>query len=359
MENRGLLFIPDISGFTRFVNEVEIEHSRFIIQQLLDLLIKANEIGLEISEIEGDAILFYKFGEPQKLESLYKQVEKMFREFHQHLISYDNRKICQCKACISAVDLTLKVITHYGEFTPLTVQRFNKLIGKDVIVAHQLLKNDIAQHEYWLVTNELLQDKQPAQFARWMHWDSGTKQTENGEISFQYTQLGSLKNDIPLPSTQPDISDKIKMLSVSKDYAIDIKTLCYTIVHFEFRHLWYAGIKAIDEVEHFLPGIGSHHRHMLENGETELMYISSFVYDPEGKTIFSETSEKDKRSVYFIAEKTGEHSSRFTLEIYFQPNVIKQTLFNLLEKKKKEQELQQSLQRLDKVLKEMIVPLEF
>ena len=359
MENRGLLFIPDISGFTRFVNEVEIEHSRFIIQQLLEVLIRANEVGLEISEIEGDAILFYKFGEPQELELLYKQVEKMFRAFHQYLNSYDNRKICQCKACISAADLTLKVVTHYGEFTPLSVQRFNKLIGKDVIVAHQLLKNDIAQHEYWLVTKELLQDRQPTEFTQWMHWDSSTKQTESGEISFHYTQLGALKDEIPLPSTQPEIANKIKMLSVSEDYAIDIKTLCYTVVHFEFRHLWYAGIKAIDEVEHFLPGIGSRHRHVLENGKVEMMYISNFVYNPEGKTVFSETNEKDKSTISFIAEKTGEHSSRLTLDIYFQPGIIKQALFNRLEKKKKEQELQQSLQRLDKVLKEMIVPLEF
>jgi len=357
MENRGLLFIPDISGFTKFVNDVEIEHSRFIIQQLLEVLIKANDAGLEISEIEGDAILFYKFGEPQKLESLYKQVEKMFQAFHQYLIAYDNRKICQCKACISAVDLSLKVITHYGEFTPLNVQRFNKLIGKDVIVAHQLLKNDIPQHEYWLVTTEL--DKEPTEFTKWMHWDSSTKQTENGEISFHYTQLGPLKKEILPAFTQPDIDKKTKMLSVSKDYAIDIKTLCYTVVHFEFRHLWYPGIKAIDEVEHFLPGIGSRHRHVLENGKTELMYISSFVYDPEGKTIFSETNEKDKNTFRFIAEKTGEHSSRLTLETYFQSNIIKQALFNRLEKKKKEKELQQSLERLDKVLKEMIVPLEF
>ena len=63
MENKGLLFIPDISGFTRFVNETEIEHSRLIIQELLEILINANQIGLEVSEIEGDAILFYKFGE--------------------------------------------------------------------------------------------------------------------------------------------------------------------------------------------------------------------------------------------------------------------------------------------------------
>ena len=89
------------------------------------------------------------------MRALYTQVEKMFRAFHQYLVAYDHHKICQCKACISAVDLTLKVITHYGEFTPLRVQQFDKLFGEDVIVAHQLLKNDIPQHEYWLVTKDL------------------------------------------------------------------------------------------------------------------------------------------------------------------------------------------------------------
>ena len=357
MENRGLLFIPDISGFSKFVNEVEIEHSRFIIQQLLDLLINANDSGLEISEIEGDAILFYKFGEPEQLSVLYNQVEKMFRAFHQYLVAYDNRKICQCKACISAVDLTLKVISHYGEFTPLNVQQFNKLIGKDVIVAHQLLKNDIPKHEYWLVTKDL--DDHPAELTQWMHWDKSSKETERGEVGFSYTQLTSLKKDIQKPSIQPELSKKIKVLSVSRDYDVDIKTLCYSVVHFEFRHQWHVGIKAIDEVEHFLPGIGSRHRHVLDNGKTESMYISSFDYDPEGKTIFSETNERDKTSLCFVAEKTGEHRSRLILELYHQPNILKLVLFNSLEKKKKEQEFRLSLERLDKVVKEMVVPLEF
>ena len=70
MDNKGLLFIPDISGFTRFINETEIEHSRLIIQELLELLINANEMGLEISEIEGDAILFYKNGELPDVSAL-------------------------------------------------------------------------------------------------------------------------------------------------------------------------------------------------------------------------------------------------------------------------------------------------
>ena len=136
MQNKGLLFIPDISGFTRFVNETEIEHSRLIIEELLEILISANQIGLEVSEIEGDAILFYKFGESPDLEALYRQVEKMFCEFHKSIVAYDHRRFCQCKACISAIDLSLKVITHYGEFTGYNVRNFKKLIGKDIIVAH-------------------------------------------------------------------------------------------------------------------------------------------------------------------------------------------------------------------------------
>ena len=81
MENRGLLFIPDISGFSRFVNAVEIEHSRFIIQQLLEVLIQANDSGLTISEIEGDAILFYKFGEPAALLLCTTRSQRCFGRF--------------------------------------------------------------------------------------------------------------------------------------------------------------------------------------------------------------------------------------------------------------------------------------
>ncbi|MFO7446435.1 MAG: DUF2652 domain-containing protein [Ignavibacteriaceae bacterium] len=127
MENKGLLFIPDISGFTRFVNETEIGHSRLIIQELLEILINANNMGLEISEIEGDAILFYKYGDYPDMEELYKQVEKMFCEFNRHLLAYEHRRYCWCKACVSAINLRLKIITHYGEFTSYNVKNFKNL----------------------------------------------------------------------------------------------------------------------------------------------------------------------------------------------------------------------------------------
>lgn len=359
MEHKGLLFIPDISGFTRFVNAIEIEHSRHIIQQLLEVLINANETGLEISEIEGDAILFYKFGEPLELEVLYKQVEKMFCAFHQHLQAYDHRKICQCKACVSAVDLTLKVITHYGEFTTYNVKQFNKLIGKDVIVAHQLLKNDINQHEYWLVTQSL-SGRPPEGPAQWMEWETASKQTESGEIPFHYTQLGPLKEIVPPePVLQPHFTNKVKVISVSRDYAVDIKTLCYTVVHFEFRHQWQVGLKAVDEVEHFLPGVGSRHRHVLENGQEEMMYTSSFSYNPESKIQFSETAEKNKASTFYTVEKLTDHTTRLTVDYYLPRNLFRQALFALTKKAEKEKQLVQSLQNLEPLVKKMVLPLEF
>ena len=358
MENQGLLFIPDISGFTRFVNEIEIGHSRHIIQQLLEVLINANETGLEISEIEGDAILFYKFGAPLELAALYKQVERMFCAFHRHLIAYDHRKICQCRACVSAIDLTLKVITHYGEFTTYQVKNFHKLIGKDVILAHQLLKNDIAQHEYWLVTDNLLHGP-PPDLRQWMKWDASTKQTETGSVAFHYTQLGQLKNEIPPePETRNALSGKTKLLSASKEYDVDIKTLCFTVVHFEFRHLWQEGLKAVDEVAHFLPGVGSRHRHLLENGQEVFMYTSSFSYNPEDKIQFSETDEKRKCVTYYTIEKAG-NRSRLTIDFYLPKSLLQQLYFKIRERPAMERRLRRSLEKLQPIAEQMILPLEF
>lgn len=195
MKQNGLLFIPDISGFTQFINSVELKHSQHIIGELLETLLDANQMGLTVSEVEGDAILFYKLGDSPDLEVTYKQVEKMFLSFHKHLEWYESRRTCHCKACMSAINLSLKVVTHYGEFTEYKIKDYLKLIGKDVIVAHQLLKNDIPQHEYWLITNDLSKGKMPRKFTPTMKWDHGTKQLDDNEISFHFAQLGYLKSN--------------------------------------------------------------------------------------------------------------------------------------------------------------------
>ena len=355
MENKGLLFIPDISGFTRFVTETEIGHSRLIIQELLELLINNNEIGLEVSEVEGDAILFYKFGEAPSLESIYKQVEKMFCAFHRNLIIYDNRRYCQCQPCVSATGLTLKVITHFGEFTGYNVKNFSKLIGKDVIVAHQLLKNDIPQHEYWLVTKNLAADKPPADFAEWMKWISSSRQTETGNIPFHYTQLSELKKKIEVdPLELPDMSKKEKVISLTSEYDTDIITLFHATGDFNFRHRWLEGVKKVEEVAHYLPRVGMRCRCILENGES-INYASSYQYTPE-KIEFSETEESTGRVTYYILEKLEEKKSRLVLEYYIEKNTLGSFLFKLNKKNKLEVKLKKSLVNLQALAKEILLP---
>ncbi|MCF0071322.1 DUF2652 domain-containing protein [Dyadobacter sp. CY261] len=359
MENRGLIFIPDISGFTRFMHEIEIEHGRHIIQELLETLVNANQIGLEISEIEGDAILFFKFGEAPELEVLYKQVERMFCDFHKYIIAYDNRRFCQCKACISAVNLTLKVVAHYGEFTTYQVKNFSKLIGKDIIVAHQLLKNDIEQHEYWLVTQNLLNGQQPNGFTDWMTWHSGSKTTENEQIPFAYTQIGLLKDSIP-PYEPPLLEplEKVKMTSVSMEYDTDIKKMFFTSGHLELRHRWQDGVKSIEELDHFLPGIGSRHRRVSNDGET-ILYASGFSYDPDSRVVFSESDENRTGTLYFVLEKLGDTRTRLSLEYYLKKDLLKQLTFRLFKKDKMEESFRKSLVNLKALLPEIVVPVDF
>ncbi|MDB5231429.1 MAG: hypothetical protein JWN76_2234, partial [Chitinophagaceae bacterium] len=89
-------------------------------------------------------------------------------------------------------NLTLKVITHYGEFKEYKIRNFRKLIGKDIIIAHQLLKNNISNHEYWLITNSVVENT-PNIIRPGMQWNKGIKQVNQTEISFHFVQLGTLK----------------------------------------------------------------------------------------------------------------------------------------------------------------------
>ncbi len=354
MATSGLLFIPDISGFTRFINQTEIEHSRLIIQELLELLINANETGLEISEIEGDAILFYKYGTPPDPEALYRQVEKMFCEFHRNLMIYEQTRYCQCAACQSASDLTLKIITHYGEFTGYTVKNFNKLIGKDIIIAHQLLKNDIDQHEYWLITDNLIQKVMPSALPDTVQWQNSFKQTETGSVPFQYALLSELRNRLSTePIPPPDLSSKQKVFSATDNYATDIITMFHASGAFNHRHKWLEGVVKVEEVNHFLPRVGMKCRVIMKNGAITT-YAASYRYSPE-RIEFTETDEMKKNVTYYLLEKVSNRVTKFTLE-YYIPKQFGSRLSYLIGKKwKLEKTLKRSMQNLHGVVKELYV----
>ena len=148
---KGTVFIVDISGYTRFIKETSNADGTKIIKKLLTSIIKSNSLSFQISEIEGDAILFYQFGKPVAVKKILNQFEKMLAAF--------NAQIKKLKIVFPEVkDLSIKVVVHYGLMSIYEIGRFFKLFGKPLVDAHRLLKNSIPSNTYVLITNEYLQE---------------------------------------------------------------------------------------------------------------------------------------------------------------------------------------------------------
>lgn len=195
MENNGLIFIPDISGFTKFVTQTEIEHSQMIITKLLELIINLNHMDLNLSEIEGDAVLFYKKGNRPEVVDVIEQAKKMFIDFHQFLQGMEGEKRCTCNACTSAPGLSLKFITHYGIINEVKIHNFTKILGSDVILAHRLLKNNIPHSEYLLLTDNYIKEFESNKIKpeSWMEFIKTVEEYENfGAVESHYLPLTPL-----------------------------------------------------------------------------------------------------------------------------------------------------------------------
>jgi class 3 adenylate cyclase len=85
MPDYATIFIPDISGYTEFLSKTELDHSSHIINELLELLAESNNTDCTLSEVEGDALLFYRKGKPIAFDEMTQQCLGMFQNFHSKL----------------------------------------------------------------------------------------------------------------------------------------------------------------------------------------------------------------------------------------------------------------------------------
>jgi hypothetical protein len=150
----GIILIPDFNGFTEFVFNTKLYTGEYIVRQLLSILIDMNDQYFEISEIEGDAILFYRYDQNPSYQKISKLLWNMQYAF--------NKKTAELSEALStSIDLSLKFIVHYGKFSQYTIGSFRKLYGKTVIEAHQMLKNELAeQPSYVLFSDSFLEQIQ-------------------------------------------------------------------------------------------------------------------------------------------------------------------------------------------------------
>lgn len=192
-----LICIPDISGFTEFMSETDFDLSSKVIPTLLNNIIYSNEIGLKVSEIEGDAVLFYKSGEMPSLTNLIKQCVYFYTEFYKQMDILREKYRDSKDATVIPEILGLKIILHYGAEVALTkVGTRIKLFGEDLIVAHRLLKNDIKMDEYLLLSQGLTDYYKRNNLNEDFEWarlkESSTIYDHVGEIKYSYIDLKPL-----------------------------------------------------------------------------------------------------------------------------------------------------------------------
>jgi len=327
MDSRGnlsLLFIPDISGFTKFVTINEINHSQHIIAELLEIIIDSDELGLTVSEIEGDAVLFYEYRKVPPVDKILTQTKKTFLAFHNHLKRYERDRVCECGACSTASQLSLKIIAHTGNITLINVKDHKKPYGPDVILVHRLLKNKIKENEYLLFTDHSfgkLKESDLESYKDWAKITGGSTSYEDlGEISYKYIPLSPLYDHVTAP--EPVTPRKKISGPIVKEIYIERPPdeLFELISSLELRPQWTRNLEQIDFDRRKVNRVGTEHVCVLDGKELKFETVTNdFGEDKQvyGERLMNAPLMKEVTN-YFIFEARGS-GTKLRVESHYFP----------------------------------------
>jgi hypothetical protein len=143
---RGYLFIADITGYTSYLSTTELDHARSTLQDLLNLLLREIRSPLQVSKLEGDAVLaFTPDGAFARGQTLVEMVEGIYGSYRRALELMTLNTTCTCRACANIDKLDLKFCVHHGEYAKQSIGQFVELVGTDVNLVHRLLKNGVVE----------------------------------------------------------------------------------------------------------------------------------------------------------------------------------------------------------------------
>lgn len=144
---RGCLIIADISGYTKYLTGVELDHSTDILADLINTIVNQMRGTFTLAKLEGDAIFSYA-ADPDDLSegpSLVTTIEGCYFGFRRRQAVIDRATTCTCDACSKIPTLNLKFVVHHGSYVVHEVAGSRELVGPDVILAHRLLKNEVKE----------------------------------------------------------------------------------------------------------------------------------------------------------------------------------------------------------------------
>ncbi len=323
-QTQSLICIPDISGYTHFIQQTEISHSKHIISELLEVIINSNKLELEVAEVEGDAVFFYREDFIPTPEELSDQIKIMFINFNAHLESYEHYRICHCGACSTASNLGLKFVVHLGTFDFTMINKRNKPYGKDVILAHRLLKNSIDHSEYLLLTDNMFEvfpaDSPVLKNEFKEIFKGSTNYKELGEISYRYILLTPLHDEVrELPTKVHPYKYKNPvrysgLINASKDKVYEIAS------NLEYRSKINKDASEFKYEIERVNRVGFVHECVISNRNYRIQTVSNDFGD--NRLVYGELVEKTfaarKMYSYTILEDHGS-GTKLQYEVHLEP----------------------------------------
>lgn len=157
----GILVIPDISGYTQFMqmSAFALAHAQYAISALLNSMIDAAEGVLATAKIEGDAVLLYGVQDSRDGQGgltgaqVGAAVCAVIRAFYRKRAELHCVNACRCEACCNVDQLEIKTVVHSGRMLLHELRGQREVSGFPVIVAHRLLKSAVGHGRYVFVTD--------------------------------------------------------------------------------------------------------------------------------------------------------------------------------------------------------------
>jgi hypothetical protein len=205
----------------------------------------------------------------------------MFESFHTQLKIIERDSVCQCGACKTASNLTLKFIVHHGTVQEIKVLHFTKCSGLDMVVAHRLMKNRIASNEYILATPSCFDVSNLKQFPGALAWErSSDEYPAIGKIEYQYAPLAGIRETFPDPA--PRISPVVELGDDSVAVEIDAPMLdvYQLVIDLDRRTQWLSAVERLDRPA-TTERIGMRHTCIFHGLTVEWVAVKSDIGDDE------------------------------------------------------------------------------
>lgn len=317
-------------------------------------------MNMEVAEVEGDAILFYKENFEIEIDAILKQTETMFLKFHHHLKQYEQHRICNCGACSTATNLSLKFVVHQSEIGFTMVNNVKKPFGPGLVTVHRILKNQVRSPEYVLFTEiffSAIENYQKIFNSPLKFYEGSEIYKTIGEVKYKYLDYTPLLTKV----SEVDPPHLVNQSSNPVIYKGIIEKPMYVVYEFlsnlEYRMNWQKGIKDLIYEKNRVNRVGTKHVCVFSGSQVEFETITR--KSENEKMIYGEKMENvffnREINIYYILENKDKYTT-VKIEMHFVPQSLMGRLILPLVKFQSKQALVKSFNSLKRYCESNSIP---